>query len=121
MKFTVVHYLIAIIFLIFGIIQYNDPDFWLWGPIYLLVAAVPIFYVKNKLNSIFLLVAIIVYTAYFASYIPDFIDWVNGGMDNIAGSMKAEEPHIELTREFLGLFICLVTLLYYYWALKKKQ
>jgi hypothetical protein len=54
------------------------------------------------------------------SYIPDIIDWINGGMDNIAGSMKAEEPHIELAREFFGIVICLSVIVIYYFKNKFK-
>jgi hypothetical protein len=36
---------------------------------------------------------------------PDFVAWLRFGAPTIVGSMKAEAPHIELTREFLGLLV----------------
>jgi hypothetical protein len=34
------------------------------------------------------------------------------GMPTIVGSMKAEEPHIELVREFGGLLLAVAALVY---------
>ena len=42
------------------------------------------------------------------------VDWVKKGMPSITGSMKAESPHVEYLREFLGLFIILLALLFHY-------
>lgn len=114
------HYLTVIIFIIFGIIQFNDPDFWIWTPIYWLIALIPVLFLRNLLNQKFLLLCIILYGLFMISYIADIIDWINGGMDNIAGSMKAEEPHIELAREFFGLVICLSVMFIYYFKNKSK-
>ena len=46
--------------------------------------------------------------------LPDFIDWIQNGAESITQSMKAEKPHIELTREFLGLLICALALGFHY-------
>ena len=121
MNSKILHYVIAILFLVFGIIQYNDPDFWLWGPIYFLVALVPIFYLMGLLKSGLMMIIITAYALFILSYIPDFIFWINEGMPNIAESMKAEEPHIELTREFLGLVICMIALVWYYWKSRPQS
>ena len=121
MSSNILHSILALIFFIFGIIQYNDPDFWLWGPIYFLVATIPILYLKEKLNPGILLVIITAYALFIISYVPDFIAWIKGGMPNIAAGMKAEEIHIELTREFLGLVICMVALVWYYLLAKKDS
>jgi hypothetical protein len=42
--------------------------------------------------------------------LPEFYAWIQMGMPTITGSMKAEEPHIEYTWEFLGLVLCVVVL-----------
>ena len=115
------HYVIIFIFILFGAIQFNDPDFWLWTPVYWIISVVSIMYLKNRLTSNVLLTLLVIYSLFTISYIPDIIDWVQGGMDNIAGSMKAEEPHIELTREFFGLIICLIPLIFYHQKIKSKK
>ncbi len=115
-----IHYLISVIFVVFGAIQLNDPDFWIWTPLYLIIAVVPILFLRNLLSQKLLLLMILLYTIYTLLYIPDIMDWINGGMDNIAGSMTAEEPHIELAREFFGLIICLIALITYFLKNKSK-
>jgi hypothetical protein len=47
---------------------------------------------------------------WIATLLPEFINWLQMGMPNIAESMKTEEPHIEYTREFLGLALCITAL-----------
>ena len=115
------HYIVILIFIIFGVIQFNDPDFWLWTPIYWVISIVAFLFIRGWLKPNVILVLIAAYTLFTISYVPDIIDWIQGGMDNIAGSMKAEEPHIELTREFFGLVICLIPLISYYFKLKSKK
>jgi hypothetical protein len=44
--------------------------------------------------------------------LPGFINWLRMGMPTITGSMKAEEEHIEVVREFLGLFLALLAMLH---------
>jgi len=114
------HYLTVIVFIVFGIIQFNDPDFWIWTPVYWLIALIPVLFLRNMLTQKLLLLFIVLYGLFMISYIPDIVDWINGGMDNIAGSMKAEEPHIELAREFFGLVICLSVIVIYYFKNKSK-
>ncbi|MEM6879545.1 MAG: transmembrane 220 family protein, partial [Bacteroidota bacterium] len=46
--------------------------------------------------------------------VPDLVDWIRQGAPSIVEEMKAEAPHIELTREFLGIGICLLVLGAYY-------
>jgi hypothetical protein len=38
------------------------------------------------------------------------LEWARMGFPTITGSMKAEEPHIEVVREFLGLLIAVLAL-----------
>jgi hypothetical protein len=107
------HLIVALLFVLFAYWQLNDPDSWAWVAMYLAVAVVagmaafgrpwrPLIYATLATAGIWLVFLI-----------PDFIDWVQMGMPTITGSMKAEAPHIELTREFLGLAICSGTLLVY--------
>jgi hypothetical protein len=50
------------------------------------------------------------------------LDWLTKhNAANIAGSMKAEKPWIEDTREFFGLMIMIIVLLIDYFYSRKKN
>lgn len=115
------HYIVSVLFLVFAIVQWNDPDPWLWILIYLFVAVVPLFFVKGRLNHKVLGILLIPLIVKTALYLPDLFHWIGEGMPTITGSMKAESPYIELIREFFGLVISLVVLGYYFFMSKKKS
>jgi hypothetical protein len=106
----IVNLLLAALFLVFAWVQINDPDPWLWVALYVFMAGVFAFAAFGKKNKYVLLAGIAVCVIWTALLLPEFINWINMGMPTITGSMKAEEPHIEYTREFLGLFICIIAL-----------
>ena len=109
--------ILCILFVLFAAVQYNDPDPYIWAPIYLFVAGVCGYAAYGKYNSRVTWVGLIIIGAYMISYIPDFIDWIKMGMPSIIETMKAEKSYVELTREFGGLVICVMTLA---WQLYRK-
>lgn len=102
----VIRILIALLFFVFAYVQLNDPDPWLWVLLYggtgILWAVAAFSTIPKRLIQLGLLIIIV----WFLFLIPDFIAWVKMGLPTIAKSMKAEAPHIELTREFFGLGLC---------------
>ena len=52
---------------------------------------------------------------------PEVIDWFSDGMPNIADSMQASSPYIELVREFFGLLISLIGMTFYLVISKKNH
>ena len=114
----------CIVFILFAAVQYNDPDPYVWMPIYLYTAILCWLAFRNKYFPGAYLLGIAVYAAYA---IYKFFDQ-NGVWDwmtkhhatNIAGTMKAEQPWIEETREFFGLVILIVVLLIDYLHAKRK-
>ena len=106
--------LFAILFLIFAGLQYNDPDPYVWIPIYLYAAILCWLAARNKFYPTAYLVGIIIYAAYalYLFFTSDgVLDWIEKhNAENIAGSMKASTPWIEDTREFFGLFITIAVL-----------
>ena len=112
--------ILAILFLIFGLVQFNDPDPWAWVSLYFFVAGVCAFAAFGRYNKYVLLGGIGLCVVWTLALLPEFINWIQMGMPTIVGKMKAEEPHIEFTREFLGLFICIATLGYYYYKVFYK-
>ena len=108
----------CVVFIIFAGLQYNDPDPYVWMPIYLYAsyfcwqAARKRFYPKWYWAGIFIYLGYAIYLFFTKDGV---IDWVSQHRaENIAQTMKAEKPWIEETREFFGLFICIAVLLINY-------
>ncbi|MBK8282525.1 MAG: transmembrane 220 family protein [Saprospiraceae bacterium] len=94
----------------FALVQYNDPDPYIWAPYYLLIAAICFIQFRQRKYPWLVWSALLLTIAWSAFYIPDVIDYFKMGEPNIASEMKATTPYIENMREFLGLVICLITL-----------
>ena len=116
----IIDYIIIILFLLFGLAQYNDPDFYIWVPVYAVVALIGILKMTNRPYRMLTWIALLVIGAWALSYIPNIVDWIEDGMPNIAGSMKAESPFIEFTREFFGLILCGLACIYFLFPLKSR-
>jgi len=112
------------IFLSFAGLQYNDPDPYIWIPIYGYGALFCWLAFRGKYHPYAYLLGIIVYSAYagFKFFEPDGVwDWITKhNSQNIADSMKATTPWVEETREFFGLMILIVVLLIDYFYSRKK-
>jgi hypothetical protein len=116
----------CILFILFAALQYNDPDPWLWIPIYLYAAILCWLAFRGKYFPKAYLLGIAGYLIYavFLFFTEDgVLDWITKyKAANIAGSMKAEKPWIEDTREFLGLVILIVVLVIdYFYSRRKKR
>ncbi len=110
----VLNLILAGLFTVFAIVQYNDPDPWLWIAIYLFMAVISGMAAFGNYQKTVIAFGLGFCLVYLVLLLPDFVDWLTSGAESIVGSMKAEKPHIELTREFLGLVICLTTL-FFHW------
>ncbi len=106
----VLNLVLCALFLLFGAVQYNDPDPWAWMLLYCFVAVMFGMAAFGHYYRPALIAGLAVCIIWMVTLIPDFIEWINVGMPNIAEHMKAETPYIELTREFLGLVICILGL-----------
>ncbi|MEJ2004981.1 MAG: transmembrane 220 family protein [Cyclobacteriaceae bacterium] len=107
--------ILAILFLIFTAVQYNDVDPWLWMFIYGLTAALFIANLTGWYNKTVLLVVLIAAVLYSFTYIGGVIDYFQVGEPGaIVESMKAEKPYIEETREFGGMWIIILSLWFLY-------
>jgi hypothetical protein len=110
----VFNFFFCIIFILFAALQYNDPDPWVWIPIYLYAAVLCWLVFKGKFYPRAYVAGIIAYLIYagFLFFTKDgILDWFNKyNSQNITGTMQAEKPWIEQTREFFGLIILIVVL-----------
>ncbi|MFT6336334.1 MAG: hypothetical protein ACJATI_003093 [Halioglobus sp.] len=109
-----IHKIIAAVYFLCAAVQYNDPDFYIWIPLYLIPAAVALAYDRGWRNSKVLLALCFLFVLGLLLYIPDVISWINDGTPPIARSMQAESPFIEFVREFFGLGICLAGVIWYW-------
>lgn len=112
------------IFIVFAALQYNDPDPYLWIPIYLYTAILCWLASQKKYYLKAYLMGIAFYSLYAIYKVFDangLLDWLNvHHAENIAGTMKATKPWIEESREFFGLVILIAVLLVNYFFAAKK-
>ena len=113
-------YVIAAVFFLFAAFQYNDPDPLFWMVMYGFVGVLYLLAGQGKFYPIWIGTGFGVSVVTLFLLVPDFINWIQMGTPNIAGSMKTEEPHVELTREFLGALICIGALGYLYYINEKS-
>ena len=112
MKHRNIKIVLGLLFVLFAWFQRNDPDPILWGLIYIAVAFMCFVNAFNKLPKVLYYISIAGLTIYLIALLPELINWISMGMPSIVSEMKAEEPHIEYTREFGGLLISIFSVLY---------
>ena len=105
----------SVVFTLFAVVQYNDPDPYLWVPIYLYPALLCFLkFIQKPIPSLAYWAGFLVFGVYAFYKMFDtngIIDWVQfHNASNIVSSMKAEKPWIEESREFFGLLIILIVL-----------
>ena len=119
------NYLFVLVFILFAVVQYNDPDPYLWIPIYMYPAVICYFEAQEKtIKKLFYNIGFAVFGAYAVYKLFDpngVIDWIKyHDATSIAATMKAEKPWVEESREFFGLLIILVVLMINYKRRKEK-
>ncbi len=110
----IVNLILAGLFVVFAAVQFNDPDPIFWVIVYLGMAVITGFaaYKKYFIWLMLAMLAVLIYELF--TLFPAFSSWIDDGMPSITESMKASTPFVELVREFLGLFLCVIVLLYHY-------
>lgn len=104
----------SILFILFAALQLNDPDPWVWIPLYLLAAGLCGYRFAGRAKAGLERISIgiyIVYALYLLFVRDGVVDWFDEhDAENLVQSMKATKPWIENTREFGGLLIMVVVL-----------
>ena len=104
---------LAVLFALFAVVQINDPDPFLWVVIYGLTSIISAYSAFKKIPSKVVLVVLIVFIGYALILSPSFFSWISGpDKEELFGEMIYDKPHIEGTREFLGLLIASSALFY---------
>lgn len=108
----ILNLILAVMFVVFAFVQINDPDPVGWILIYGVMAVACILAAFDHYYPKVLLGLLVVYAAYSIVFFSGVTEWLHSAnksllFDDIA---KMQYPYIEQTREFLGLFICMVVL-----------
>ena len=108
------NYLFIFLFVVAAALQYNDPDPYLWIPIYLYAAFLCFLATRKNYKPLLFRIGIIIYGCYAVYLLVDktgVLNWANDHQaESIVQSMKATKPWIEETREFFGLLIVIAVL-----------
>ncbi len=113
----------AVLFLLFVVVQFNDPDPLLWIIIYGSMVVVSIMSIYHKYPLKFMVVMAAGFLIMTVIYFDGFNDWLKSPdrsllFDDIA---KMQFQYIEEAREFLGLLICLFVLIFYFYLSKRHS
>ena len=103
-----INLLLSALFILFAYFQFNDPDPIRWIAMYGYIALLMLLAGFDKYYIPAIYLGLLASVAWMISLAPEFISWLQGGAESIVGSMKAEKPHIEFTREFLGLVVVIL-------------
>ncbi|MDO5972345.1 transmembrane 220 family protein [Flavivirga aquimarina] len=115
----IVNYILFITFTLFAVIQLNDPDSILWFSIYFFVALICLIANFKTIPKSILIITITGLLAFSAFHFSLFIDYLHTeNKEEIFGAMVYEKPYLEGTREFIGLLIAAVGVIY---QLKKPK
>ena len=110
--FKIFNVVFAVLFLICAGLQWNDPDPYLWMPLYLLSVLSCAYAFKDISAKRLNMFNIAVYSPYalYNFVVEDgVLSWATThNFDSLTQSMMASTPWIENTREFGGLIIMIV-------------
>lgn len=112
----VLNFILAALFLLFAFVQVNDPDPLLWILIYGSMAVLAVLAMFKIYPRTVIIILLIVLFGYSLVYFPGVREWLNQEdkselFDNVA---KMNHLYIEEAREFLGLWVCIIVLIFYF-------
>jgi len=120
----VFNWFFIVCFILFAAVQYNDPDWYKWIPIYLYPAFLCWQAIKGKFNGLLYLLGYLVFGGYAVYKVFDkdgLIDWIKfHNASSITETMKANHPWVEESREFFGLLIILAVMVINHIYLTRK-
>ena len=94
------------------ILQLNDTDPWIWIVLYGGCGIICVTAALDIYNPWIPVVGIVIITVTLIIQWPTFAYWIDEGMPSISDAMKATHPYIEEVREFLGLLVCGLILIF---------
>ena len=117
----ITNFILCVVFIIFALLQLNDPDGVLWFSIYFIVALICLYNSFKPISKQLLILTIIALLAYSAFHFSLFIDYLETeNKGEIFGEMIYDKPYLEGTREFVGLLTAAFGIIYQL-KIRKKQ
>lgn len=115
--------ILAVSFLLFAAVQFNDApdDILFWVFVYGGIGIISGFAAFGRYNMWVILLGLAAVVFELFRKFPAFAQWIGEGMPSILGEMQASSPHIELTREYIGLLLSLTVLIYHYVRFAKQR
>ena len=109
----ILNLVLAAMFVVFAFVQINDPDPVIWILIYGAMAVMCVLAAFGRYYYIPLIGLLLIFMGYSFVFLSGVGEWLASDdksmlFDDIA---KMQYPYIEESREFLGLLICVVTLI----------
>jgi len=105
--------ILFILFVIFAVLQLNDPDGKLWFSIYFIVSLICLYNTFKPVPKSILILSIIALMSYSVFHFSLFIDYLNTeNKAEIFGEMVYDKPYLEGTREFIGLLLAALGIMY---------
>lgn len=111
----IINFLLAFMFLVFAFLQVNDPDPVLWILIYGAMSVVCVMAIFESYNRKLLVALMMLFSVYCYFLWPGVSEWLRQEDKSVLFDdvMKMEHLYIEESREFLGLIISMVVVLFY--------
>jgi Transmembrane family 220, helix len=110
----ILNLILSILFVLFAALQYNDPDPWIWIPIYMYAATLCFLAYRGRQNKNALIAGLLFCLAYAVYLFLDkdgVLSWARDHeAESLVQTMKATKPWIEESREFGGLLIVILAL-----------
>lgn len=104
---------LSVVFIVFALVQLNDPDPFVWFTIYTLVAVALVVSAFRPLSMKGLYLFSILLLVYAFYHLPYLVQWLaSENPGELFGEMSDDKYYLEGTREFLGLLIALAAILY---------
>ena len=117
---TIINYTLCIIFVIFALLQLNDPDGWIWFAIYFVIGAICLIQNFKPLPKYSLVIVFLLLLIYAGFHFKLFVDYLlTENKEEIFGEMVYEKPYLEGSREFIGLLLAAGAIFYQMRQIKK--
>tara|TARA_B100000809_G_scaffold49995_2_gene44977 strand:- start:2921 stop:3316 length:396 start_codon:yes stop_codon:yes gene_type:complete len=109
----IINVILCVLFALFAFVQLNDPDPVKWVVIYASASIVSLLSNYIVLPKAFIYAVVIGYLIFAGVHLSYFLDWLGiEEKSELFGKMVYEKPHLEGTREFLGLLIAAAGVLF---------
>jgi Transmembrane family 220, helix len=113
----IINIIYAIIFALFAFVQYNDPDPWLWIPLYAVISVLAILALFGKYYSGITLIWAVLCLGWALYLSPGVYDWfAHHSTNEIFENMQPGKVFIEEARECFGLVLAALAL----WSLYRQ-